>query len=243
MWHSLLLGKWKELFFWLPIEELIQSRQKEYYENYQFMVFLDDDSEHPVTEFTMSRSTPPTLLDIDVTGHDTITFWAARDNRETGFLISAGQLYGPGDQVPDAPAVDTTVTAPDTLLTSQHLMKSVNASIQEDAMNSAGQTFDKAVVAVGSYTENLAAFYLGQNYSRFTGTVSCPEQISHTEDYRFIIFLDDNKKEPAVEFTMNRGSSPVPVDIDLTGHETITFWTSRGNNDTGFLISDGQLTP
>ena len=32
MWHSLLLGKWKNLFFWLPIEELIQSRQKEYYE-------------------------------------------------------------------------------------------------------------------------------------------------------------------------------------------------------------------
>lgn len=31
MWHSLLLGKWKDLFFWLPIEELIQSRQKEYY--------------------------------------------------------------------------------------------------------------------------------------------------------------------------------------------------------------------
>lgn len=31
MWHSLLLGKWKELFFWLPIEELIQSRQKAYY--------------------------------------------------------------------------------------------------------------------------------------------------------------------------------------------------------------------
>lgn len=32
MWHSLLLGQWKELFFWLPIEELIQSRQLEYYE-------------------------------------------------------------------------------------------------------------------------------------------------------------------------------------------------------------------
>ena len=32
MWHSLLLGKWKELFFWFPIEELIQSRQKEYYD-------------------------------------------------------------------------------------------------------------------------------------------------------------------------------------------------------------------
>ena len=32
MWHSLLLGKWKDLFFWLPIEELIQSQQKEYYD-------------------------------------------------------------------------------------------------------------------------------------------------------------------------------------------------------------------
>lgn len=25
MWHSLLLGQWKELFFWLPIEELIRE--------------------------------------------------------------------------------------------------------------------------------------------------------------------------------------------------------------------------
>ncbi len=28
----MLLGKWKERFFWLPVEELIQSRQKDYYE-------------------------------------------------------------------------------------------------------------------------------------------------------------------------------------------------------------------
>ena len=32
MWHSLLLGKWNELFYWLPIEELIRSRQQEYYD-------------------------------------------------------------------------------------------------------------------------------------------------------------------------------------------------------------------
>lgn len=32
MWHSLLLGQWKELFFWLPVEELIQSKQAEYYD-------------------------------------------------------------------------------------------------------------------------------------------------------------------------------------------------------------------
>lgn len=32
MWNTLLLGKWNELFLWLPIEEPIQTRQKEYYD-------------------------------------------------------------------------------------------------------------------------------------------------------------------------------------------------------------------
>lgn len=31
MWHTLLLGAWNEVFFWLPIEELIKERQEEYY--------------------------------------------------------------------------------------------------------------------------------------------------------------------------------------------------------------------
>lgn len=32
MWHTVLLGRWKELFFWLPIEDLIRLKQDEYYE-------------------------------------------------------------------------------------------------------------------------------------------------------------------------------------------------------------------
>ena len=32
MWHSLLLGKWNEIFYWLPMEELIRSRQQEYHD-------------------------------------------------------------------------------------------------------------------------------------------------------------------------------------------------------------------
>lgn len=32
MWHSILLGKWKELFYWLPVEEMIRARQQEYYD-------------------------------------------------------------------------------------------------------------------------------------------------------------------------------------------------------------------
>ncbi|MDY6322968.1 MAG: Fic family protein [Succinivibrio sp.] len=32
MWHSLLLGKWKKIFFWLPVEEFIRKHQQEYYD-------------------------------------------------------------------------------------------------------------------------------------------------------------------------------------------------------------------
>lgn len=32
MWHSMLLGQWNELFYWLPVEELIRNRQNEYYD-------------------------------------------------------------------------------------------------------------------------------------------------------------------------------------------------------------------
>ena len=38
MWHSLLIGKWNELFYWLPIEELIRSRQQDYYDSFDTIV-------------------------------------------------------------------------------------------------------------------------------------------------------------------------------------------------------------
>lgn len=32
MWHTMLLGAWNEMFYWLPIEELIKANQDEYYD-------------------------------------------------------------------------------------------------------------------------------------------------------------------------------------------------------------------
>lgn len=47
-WYSMSslhpLIKWKELFYWLPIEELIQSRQKEYYEAFNLANNVSDSS-------------------------------------------------------------------------------------------------------------------------------------------------------------------------------------------------------
>lgn len=68
MWHSLLLGKWKELFFWLPIEELIQSRQKEYYDA---LGASDKEADSAVFVELMLEIIRDSLKEINVVGHGT----------------------------------------------------------------------------------------------------------------------------------------------------------------------------
>ena len=45
MWHKLLLGKWKKMFFWLPFEDLIRARQTEYYDALSSVDNLSDSAE------------------------------------------------------------------------------------------------------------------------------------------------------------------------------------------------------
>lgn len=68
MWHSLLLGKWKELFFWLPIEELIQSRQKEYYDA---LGMADKEADSAVFVELMLEIIRDSLKEINVVGRST----------------------------------------------------------------------------------------------------------------------------------------------------------------------------
>lgn len=68
MWHSLLLGKWKELFFWLPIEELIQSRQKEYYDALEVADALADSADFVELMLEIIRDS---LKEVTVVGRST----------------------------------------------------------------------------------------------------------------------------------------------------------------------------
>lgn len=96
MWHSLFLGKWKELFFWLPVEELIKRRQKEYYDalgasdkksdSYEFVYFmlnvikdsLKQQSAAAISRASRSSTAPdrlnnPIRLLLDVLGDKTLS--------------------------------------------------------------------------------------------------------------------------------------------------------------------------
>lgn len=63
MWHTLLLGKWKKIFFWLPIEELIKKRQKEYYDS---LVLSDKDGESTVFVEFMLKIIKDSLLEMEI---------------------------------------------------------------------------------------------------------------------------------------------------------------------------------
>ncbi len=121
------------------------------------------------------------------------------------------------------------------------MMNSTYTKITENAVNSAGQTFDQAVTAKSRFNASLAAFYLGSGYSRFVGTLSCPDDISGTDSWQFLVWLDDEKDEPVVDMIMSRSMPPTLLDIDVAGHETITFWTEKRDHYTGFMISDAWL--
>lgn len=98
-----------------------------------------------------------------------------------------------------------------------------------------------AVTAKSRFNASLAAFYLGSGYSRFVGTLSCPDVISGASSWRCLVWLDDQKDQPVVDMTMSRSTPPTLLDLDITGHDTITFWTEKNDHYTGFMISDTWL--
>jgi Fic family protein len=65
MWHSMLLGQWKELFYWLPVEELIRTRQQEYYDA---LGKSDKEADSSVFVELMLKITADTLKQITVVG-------------------------------------------------------------------------------------------------------------------------------------------------------------------------------
>lgn len=68
LWHTILLGQWKELFYWLPIEDLIRKRQNDYYD-----ALGRSDTDGDSSEFVqmMLRVIKDTLVDYeDATDQD-----------------------------------------------------------------------------------------------------------------------------------------------------------------------------
>ena len=71
--------------------------------------------------------------------------------------------------------------------------------------------------------------------------VSCPEDVNNGEVFEFMVLLDDDRNNPAARFSLSRSTPPVPLDIDVTGRDSISFVAAEENRRTGFLVSDGEF--
>lgn len=69
MWHSLLLGRWNEIFYWLPVEDLIRSRQEEYY---KALGKSDRDADSSAFVEFLLQVILDTLQNTTVVGHDEV---------------------------------------------------------------------------------------------------------------------------------------------------------------------------
>lgn len=69
MWHSLLLGRWNEIFYWLPVEDLIRSRQEEYY---KALGKSDRDADSSAFVEFLLQVILDTLQNITVVGNDEV---------------------------------------------------------------------------------------------------------------------------------------------------------------------------
>ena len=217
---------------------------------YDFMIWLDGDQEKPVYQISMGRSTGPTPISIDLSGHESITFFVEMVPLSvSSALISDGLLYYSQDAEkgtdPDASAGASGSDIPDgetETLFSQHIMEGSNAEVLDEYMNSIGEVH-KDVTKIGTFNlESYASYYLGGKYDHFTATISCPDDVGSGYSYDFLIWLDGDQEEPVYRLSMGRSTGPTPISIDLSGHESITFFTEMVPlSVSGALISDGLL--
>ncbi len=217
---------------------------------YDFMIWLDGDQETPVYQLSMGRSTGPTSVSIDLSGHESITFFAEKVSLAvSGALISDGLLYysqdAANETASDASAGSSVSDIPDgetETLFSQHIMEGSNAEALDEYTNSIGEVRED-VTKIGTFNlESYASYYLGGKYDYFTATISCPDDVGSGYTYDFLIWLDGDQEEPVYQLSMGRSTSPTPVSIDLSGHESITFFAEKVPLAvSGALISDGLL--
>ena len=88
---SLLLGQWKEVFFWVPIEELIKSRQQEYYDS---LAQADKDADSAVFAELMLEIIRDTLSEVEVIHEQTDQDSDQGSDQDNDFVLELLKVLG-----------------------------------------------------------------------------------------------------------------------------------------------------
>lgn len=209
-------------------------------DEYTLRIYLDEEEEEPFLKEKLTRSTPETELDIDVSGAQFITFTLEGD-RNCGLMLTDCYL---GEAI-DAKAIEKTGTSlyddrEDIALTAVEMpAESSNFSIPEEVSNTMGSAYEKAVLLSG-WQSAYVRYYVG-DIRKFTGTYSVPTDGTESGDeFTLRIYLDKDAEEPILKEKLSRSTVETELDIDVSEAEFITF-ELEGDRNCGLLLTDCYL--
>lgn len=139
-----------------------------------------------------------------------------------------------------------TVSSDESLLINRTIAESSGAEVVYGVSDALGQKHDAALKLSEWGGVSYATYYLGGEYTRFTGMLSAPEDTDSGPTYTFYAAVnnDPDQKVLIIE-DMSRAHAPTPVEIDVTGCDYITFVSRMPDSGiiytTGVLIYDGRL--
>lgn len=108
-------------------------------------------------------------------------------------------------------------------------------------MNTLGMTFKEAVCIGGfGYKDCFARFYV-EDFSRLTGSLSCPDNASNDASGILTIYTDDNENDPLFTAEVDRSMLMTGFDIDVSGAHFVTFRLEADSDYPQIMITDAVL--
>ncbi len=149
------------------------------------------------------------------------------------------------------PESDAEVFAPadssdQTLLVNRTIAESSGAETVFHAKDALGRNCDEALKLSDWGSTSYATYYIGGEFSRFTGTVTAAEDTDESvPSYLFYVAVNNDPDQKVFTAEMTRAQKPVQLDIDVSGCDYITFVSRMPESGiiytSGVLITEGRF--
>ena len=208
--------------------------------DYRLEIYGDDEG-MPIYSMNYTRALPVTPIEIDVTGIEFLTFKISGGDGQRAGIIDSGVLYKELTNTTDnKKTVEASQSSTkDTRLSNMKIVESNYAEIKNEAEDTLGNKYVKALVLSRYGNTPYAQYYLGGQYKQFKCKFACSDAAGKS-DYRLEIYGDD-EGVPIYSMDYTRALPVTPIEIDVTGIEFLTFKISGGNGQRAGIIVDGEL--
>ena len=133
----------------------------------------------------------------------------------------------------------------ETLLVNRTIAESAGAEVVYGVKDALGRECGAALKLSEWGGTSYATYYIGDQYSRFTGILTAPEDTDSDVSYLFYAAVNNDPDQKVWTIDMSRSLKPTEINIDLTGCDYVTFVARMPESGiiytTGALITEGKF--